>query len=283
MVELKNLTKTYSDFSLNIDMELSEGRVSGLVGRNGAGKSTTIKAILGLIHPDSGIVTVFGKNPAELTGEEKENIGAAFSNSGFSSYLTINDIIHIMRSMYKCFDEEWFTSSCIKFNLPFDKKLKEFSTGMNARLKVLVACSHKAKLLILDEPTAGLDVVARNEVLDFLRLYLAEDPSRSLLISSHISTDLEGLCDDIYMIHNGRILLHEDTDVITSEYALMKLTDESYNEIDKKYILSTKKESFGWSCLTNQKQYYADNYPGVVMEDGGIDELIIMMSKEDIQ
>lgn len=280
MVELKNLTKNYGKFQLNVDLTLEEGRVSGLVGRNGAGKSTTIKAILGLIKSDGGSVELFGKNPFALTTAEKEQIGVAFSNSGFSTALTINDIIPVMRSMYKEFDEEWFRSYCTKCSLPFDKHLKEFSTGMVARLRVITACSHKAKLLILDEPTAGLDVVARNEVLDFLRSYLAEDPGRSMLISSHISSDLEGLCDDIYMIHNGKIVLHEETDVIAYEYAVLKLTPAAYAEIDKQYILSTKEESFGYSCLTANRQYYAENYPNAVMETGSIDDLIIMMSKE---
>lgn len=281
MVKIQDLTKSYEDFNLNISLELPEGRVTGLVGRNGAGKSTTIKSILGLTRPDSGSVTVFGKDSGELSASDKERIGVAFSDSGFSTYLTLSDVVAILRNMYKDFDETWFTASCRKYNLPFSKRLKDFSTGMKARLRVLVACSHKADLLILDEPTSGLDVIARNEVLDLIRSYLAEDPSRSVLISSHISSDLEGLCDDIYMIHNGRIVLHEDTDVITSEYALMKLTPSSYEEIDKQYIISAKQESFGWSCLTGQKQYYAENYPNVVMESGCIDDLIIMMSKED--
>ena len=281
MVEINKLTKTYGDFRLSINFELPEGRVSGLVGRNGAGKSTAIKAILGLIKPDSGSIKIFSKEADNLIAEDKENIGVVFSDSGFSSYFTVKDIISVLRNMYKNFNEEWFKESCKKYELPYEKKLKEFSTGMNARLKVLIACSHKAKLLILDEPTAGLDVIARNEVLDLLREYLAEDPLRSILISSHISTDLEGLCDDIYMIHNGKIILHEDTDVITSEYALLKLTPSVYAGIDKQYILSSKEENFGWSCLTNQKQYYSENYPDVIIETGSIDDLIIMMAKEE--
>ena len=281
MIIINDLTKTYGDFKLNISMQLPEGRVTGLVGRNGAGKSTAIKSILGLIRPDSGSVEVFGKDSKELSEQDKENIGVAFSDSGFSSYLSINDIIPILRNMYSNFDEEWFKETCKKCNLPFDKQLREYSTGMNARLRVLVACSHNAKLLILDEPTAGLDVVARNEVLDLLREYLAKDSSRSMLISSHISSDLEGLCDDIYMINKGKIVMHEDTDAINLQYAVLKLSDASYEQIDKQYIISTRKEKFGYSCLTNQRQFYAENYPELVIETGSIDELIIMMSKEE--
>lgn len=279
MIKADNLTKNYGDFTLNITMNIPEGRVSGLVGRNGSGKSTTIKAILGLIRPDGGTVTVMGKDAGTFGPEEKKKTGAAFSDSGFSTYLCINDIIRILRGMYSDFDEEWFRTKCSEYALPLDKRLKDFSTGMNAGLRVITACSHKAKLLILDEPTAGLDVIARNEVLDMLRDYLSEDEERTMLISSHISADLEGLCDDIYMIHDGKIILHEDTDVILSDYALMKVTGERYESLDKQYILKSRKESYGYSCLTNQRQFYAENYPDIVMEKGGIDELIIMMSQ----
>lgn len=280
MITIRNLTKTYGDFRLNISMEIQTGRVTGLVGRNGAGKSTTIKSLLGLVRPDGGEVRVLGKPASELTSADRENIGVAFSDSGFSSYLKLRDVVSILRNAYPNFDEKWFLDACRKGRLPMDKPLKEFSTGMRARARVLIACSHKAKLLILDEPTAGLDVVARNEVLDMLRDYLAEDGERTVLISSHISTDLEGFCDDIYMLHDGEIVLHEDTDVILGEYGVLRLSDKAYEQIDKQYILKTRRESFGYTCLTNQRQFYADNYPDIVIEAGSIDELIIMMAKE---
>ena len=149
---------------------------------------------------------------------------------------------------------------------------------MKAKLRVLVAISHKARLLILDEPTAGLDVEARNEILDLLRQYMAEDERRSIIISSHISTDLEGLCDDIYLIHDGKMLLHEEIDSIMSSYALVKIEEKDYEAIDKTYFLTTRKENFGYVCLTNQKQYYIENYPKLVVENGNIDELILMMT-----
>ena len=279
MIKLTDAQKNYGDFRLHLDMELPAGRVSGLVGRNGAGKSTTVKAILGLIRLDGGSAEVFGRNARDLTPEDKERIGAAFSDSGFSGYLTAEDIARILKNTYARFDEKLFRDYCEKNALPMKKRIREFSTGMNAKLRVLTAISHSADLLILDEPTAGLDVVARNEVLDMLREYLAADPGRAMLISSHISSDLEGLCDDIYMIHDGRIVLHEDTDVILGEYASLKLSPESYEKLDKRYVLRTKKESFGYTCLTNRRRFYAENYPEIVLEAGGIDEMIILMSE----
>ena len=148
---------------------------------------------------------------------------------------------------------------------------------MKAKLKVLVAISHNARLLLLDEPTAGLDVIARDELLDLLRSFMEQDEERSILISSHISSDLESLCDDLYMIHDGKIVLHEDTDVLLSDYALLKVSAEQYETLEKQYILKVKKESFGYCCLTDQKQFYLDNYPQIVIENGTIDNVITMM------
>lgn len=149
---------------------------------------------------------------------------------------------------------------------------------MKAKLKLLVALCHNASLLILDEPTVGLDVMVRDELLDMLRNYMEEDENRSILISSHISSDLEGLCDDFYMIHDGEILLHEQTDVLLDGYAVLKLEPEQYERIDKQYLLKYKKESYGYRCLTDQRQFYLDNYPDIVLEKGNIDDLIVMMT-----
>lgn len=278
MVSVRNLTKNYGDFSLNVSMDIPDGRITGLVGKNGAGKSTTIKSVLGLIRPDGGTVRVFDKNAEELTTKDKQKIGVALSDSGFSAYLTVKDIAKILEKMYDSFDRKNFLATCRHYELPDDKLIQKFSTGMKAKLRVLVALSHDAKLLVMDEPTAGMDVEARNEILDIIRGYLTEKEDRAVLITSHIATDLEGLCDDIYMIHKGKILLHEDTDVILSDYAVIKVEDREFQKLDQNYIIGWKKESFGYCCLTNQKQYFIDNYPGMVIEKCGIDDLILIMT-----
>ena len=198
------------------------------------------------------------------------------SDSGFSCYLTIKDIIAILRNMYPRFEQACFEKQCEKFKLPMNKKIRDFSTGMKRKLQVLAAISHGADFLILDEPTAGLDVLARDEMLTMLREYM-ETEGRSILISSHISSDLEDFCDDIYMIDEGKIVMHEDTDVLLNEYGLLKVREEQYEKLDKSYIIRSKKENFGYSCLTNEKQFYEENYPDVVIEKGSIDELIMMM------
>lgn len=182
----------------------------------------------------------------------------------------------VNQHMYTDFEKEYFLSQCERFHLPLNKMIKEFSTGMKAKLKVLLALSHNAQFLILDEPTSGLDTIARDEILDLLREYM-ETEGRSILISSHISTDLETLCDEIYMIHNGGIVLHEETDCLFDQYGVLKVSEEQFRTLDKQYLLRTLKEPFGYSCLTNEKAFYVENYPAITIERGNIDNIITTM------
>lgn len=277
MLKIENVRKNYDNFSLNCTLEVKKGQITGLIGQNGAGKSTTFKAILGLISMDGGTIHLLGKDIKDFTATDREDLGVVLSDSGFSGYLTINDILPVLKNLYKNFDASFFMKQVQKFQLPLTKKIKDFSTGMKAKLKVLVAISHNAKVLILDEPTSGLDVIARDDILEMLREFMEKDEERAILISSHISSDLETLCDDLYMIHEGSVILHEDTDVLLSDYALLKVNDEQFYKLDKQYLLRIKKETYGYSCLTNQKQYYMENYPDIAFDKGTIDEVIMMM------
>lgn len=277
MLKMDHVTKKYGGFTLDCTMEVRKGCVTGLIGKNGAGKSTAFKAVLGLIRTDGGSIELLGTPIQQFSGKDRQRIGVALSDSGFSSYLSVRDIAAILKNLYDGFDDRVFLEKCQQSDLPLNKKLKEFSTGMKAKLKVLVAVNHGASLLILDEPTVGLDVVARDEILEMLRDYMEQDADRSILISSHISSDLETLCDDLYMIDHGQILLHEETDVLLSDYALLKLGKEQYEKVDRRYLLQKREAPYGYACLTNQKQFYMDNYPDIVIEKGGIDDLITMM------
>lgn len=276
MLVLKDAEKHYDKFDLNCSLEVQPGCITGLIGKNGAGKTTAFKIILGLIRKEGGTAEVFGKPVEKLGVEDRAQMGVVLADSGFSGYLMIKDLIPMLDSMYPTFQKEDFLRYCKRLQLPKDKKIKEFSTGMKRKLQLLAAISHDAKLLILDEPTAGMDVLARDELLDILREYM-EQEDRAILISSHISSDLENLCDDLYMIDDGKIVLHEETDTLLSDYAVLKVTEGQYENLDKKHLVCHRRESYGYSCLTNQKQYYQENYPEVEMEKGSIDEVMTMM------
>lgn len=278
MITMQNVRKTYGNFIFEMSMELPEGQILGLIGKNGAGKSTAIKLILGLCRADEGSIRVFGHESKELPETLRQEIGVSLAESGFSGELTVNDAKHILKKMYHSFDENYFIKQSENLKLPMNKKIKEFSTGMKAKLRVLTTMTHHAKLLIMDEPTAGLDVEARNEILDMLRAYIAEDESRSILITSHISTDLESLCDELYLIHDGKLILHEGTDAILEQYGILKVSEEQYRTLDQSSILKVQKENYGYACFTNDKKFYQENYPQIAVENGGIDELILMMT-----
>lgn len=279
MLKIKDLRKSYGTFELNCSMEIPAGCITGLVGSNGAGKSTTFKSVLGLISIDGGSIEVFGKEIHTWTKAEKQRMGVVPANGGFNTYLTMKDMETVLSRMYPRFDRAMFREYCRRYQLPADKRIKEFSTGMLAKAKILAAITHKADLLLLDEPTTGLDVLAREELLDMLRAYMEENEERTILISSHISTDLEGLCDDLYMIDNGEIVLHEEMDVLLGQYGILKVTQSQFDAMEKQYLLRVMKESYGYRCLTREKQFYMENYPNLALEKGNVDEVIAMMVK----
>ena len=274
---MEHVRKNYESFSLNCSLEVKSGYVTGLIGKNGAGKSTVFKMILGLIAKDSGTIRLFDKEIQTLNDKEKQQLGVVLSDSGFSGYLTIHDIIPILDHLYEHFDKSFFVKQIQRFRLPQNQKIKEFSTGMKAKLNVLIALSHHATFLILDEPTNGLDVLAREEIIDLIREFMEEDENRLVLISSHISSDLEGLCDDIYMIDDGKFVFHETTDCLLDQYGLLKLTNKQFDQVDPSYFIKTRKENYGYAVLTNQKQFYQENYPEIIIEKNNFDTLFSMM------
>ena len=278
MLKIEHLQKHYDNFALDCSLNVKPGCVTGLIGANGAGKSTTFKAVLGLISTDGGTVQIMGKDLKTFTAKDRQRLGVVLSDSGFSGYLTIRDVLSILNQMYDTFDRKFFLEQTERFQLPMDRPIREFSTGMRAKLKVLAAISHDVRLLLLDEPTAGLDVIARDSLLEMLQDFMERDEERAILISSHISSDLETLCDDLYMIHQGRVALHEDTDVLLSDYGILKMDEQQFRKLDKEYILRYKREEYGYCCLTNQRQFYMENVPGIGVEKGSGDEVITMMA-----
>lgn len=278
LLKIRNLKKSYGDFKLDCSLEVRKGRVTGIIGGNGAGKTTTFKSILGLVFPESGRIELFGKEISEIRREDKMKIGTVMAETGFSTMLRIKDIIGIMRAMYPDFKKENFLEKCNHYQLPMDKAIKDFSTGMKAKLKVLLAISYDAELLILDEPTVGLDYLTRNELLDEMRNYM-ENEEKGILISSHISEDLETICDDLYFLHQGKILLHEETDKILSNYGVLKVNLEQIKTLNKRWITHQRETSFGYELLTNCRQFYTENYPELVMEKGSVDQIQVFLMK----
>ena len=278
MLEIKGVKKSYGEFQLDCSLNVEKGRITGLVGENGAGKSTLFKTVLGLISYDAGEIKVLGKTPEELSEKEKEELGVVLAETGFTGYLKGKDVEAILAKLYPKFEAEKIHQMCKEYQIPLNKFIKDYSTGMKAKLNLIIALTHQAKFLMLDEPTAGLDVGAREGLLDILREYMEEEPERSILISSHISSDLEHLCDDVYVIHKGKIVLHEEMDTILEKYAVLKVSEEQYQTVDKSYLLKEKKEIFGIACLTNEKQYYIENYPEIVVESGSLDQVILMLT-----
>ena len=206
LLSLKNLQKNYPGFSLDVSMEIEEGQITGLIGANGAGKSTTFKVILGLVHSDAGEIRLFNKDMEQISQKEKADIGATLSDSGFSNCLTVKQIVHILTETYEKFDREMFEKRCSLFSIPMDKKLKEFSTGMKAKLKVLTATSFDARLLVLDEPTAGLDPRGRDEVLDQVSA-LQKSRGITVILVSHSMEDVARLVDRIIVMHKGKVAM----------------------------------------------------------------------------
>ena len=223
ILEVTNLNKKYSDFELkNINIKLPKGMIMGLIGENGAGKSTTIKSILNVINTDSGEIKIFEKDNRKYEKEIKEEIGVVLDDSFLSEYLNPNDINKIMKNIYKNWDEKLYFNYVEKFKLPKDKISKEYSSGMKMKLKIAVALSHHPKLLILDEPTSGLDPIARNEILDIFQDFI-QDEENGILVSSHITSDLEHIADYITFISEGKIVFTKTRDELLDNYGISKM------------------------------------------------------------
>ena len=277
MIKCSNVTKQYSDFTMNVSCEIKQGLITGLIGRNGAGKSTLFKAMLGLIHIDSGEIRYSSQLMDEKHSINHEMIGCVLTDAFFNQYLSAKDIKGILKRTYQNFDEIFFDNFMIRYHIPINKRIKDLSTGMKASVKIACALSHHPQLLILDEPTNGLDVIARDEILDILRRFMEEDPTHSILMSSHIFSDLENLCDEIIMMHHGNVSLVESMDELENSYGVLKVSDNQYEVLDKNYLIASIPTSYGYQCITNHMQFYVENYPEVIIEKCSMDEVFTVL------
>ena len=278
ILEVRNLTKQYADFTLDhVSFSIPKGTIMGLIGENGAGKSTTINAILDLIHKDDGTVTFWGQ---ELSSAKqlKEDIGVVFDGINFYETLTAAKVGKISQTAYKQWDDRLYREYLNRFQLPTDKEIKTFSKGMKMKLCIAVALSHRPKLLILDEATSGLDPVMRDDILDVF-LEFVQDEEHSIMISSHITTDLEKVADTITFIHQGKVLFCKAKDELLYHYGIIRCGAAIFDEIYKSEILAYRKEDYQWNVLVADKEKARRRYKNAVVDDAAIDDILLLYVK----
>lgn len=277
-IELKNVCRKYPKFCLdNITFSVPKGTVMGFIGENGAGKSTTIKAILGLLKSGEGEITVLGENASNLSPATKEKIGVVFDGLTFPNVLTVKQLDKVMRGIYKTWNSETFFGYMDRFGLPTGKKLKTFSRGMEMRLSIAAALSHSPELLVLDEPTSGLDPVMRSEILDIF-LDFMQDENHSIFLSTHITSDLDHIADNICFIHKGRIMFTEERGEMLEKHRILKCGDDELAQIDKNDIIGMRKGRFHNEILTVN----AEKYPQITADAPTIDEIMVYYVGSDV-
>lgn len=289
-IEVRNLTKKYDDFEIdNMCFDIPEGSIVGFIGENGAGKSTTMKAILGLVPPEAGEIRVLDHPVGKDSVDEnwREQISVVFDECNFPNELKVKNINIIMKNIYRTWNENLFKEYLQKFELPVNKKVRELSRGMKMKLSIAAALSHDSRLLILDEATSGLDPVVRNEILDIFRGYV-EDEKRTIFLSSHITSDIEKVADYIMLIHKGKVLLMESKDKLLYEYGMVKCTKEQADKIPTGIIVGREDGSFGTSVLVRDRQSlkesdfvdrYARDIQQPVIDRVGIEDILLYVVK----
>ena len=277
ILEIKNLSKKYDSFELkNINIELPKGTIMGFIGENGAGKTTTIKSILNIINKDSGQIKIFGLDNKET--KIKEDIGVVLDDSFLSEYLNPLDINKIMKNIYKNWDEKLYFKYIEDFKLSKEKISKEYSNGMKMKLKIAVALSHHPKLLILDEPTLGLDPIARNEILDIFQEFI-QDENKGIFVSSHITSDLEHIADYITFINNGEIIFSKTKDELLESYGIARCSKEQFDKIKKEDYIKYKKNKYEYDVLIENKYEFRKNYNISVIDKTSLENIMLIYIK----
>lgn len=280
ILQVENLTKQYSDFKLDhVSFSVPKGTIMGLIGENGAGKSTTINAILDLIKKDDGTVTFWGQNLVS-SKQLKEDIGVVFDGINFYETLTPVKVGKISDAAYQQWDGLLYQDYLKRFQIPLDKEIKTLSKGMKMKLSIAVALSHKPKLLILDEATSGLDPVMRDDILDVF-LEFVQDENHSILMSSHITTDLEKVADYITFIHQGKVVFCKTKDELRYNYGIVRCGAAVFDSIDKSEILTYRKEDYQWNVLVADKERARHKYKTAIVDDATIDDILLLYVKGD--
>lgn len=278
-LEIKNISKTYKNFKLDdVSFVLPCGHIMGLIGENGAGKSTIINCILDIIEKDSGSISVLGQKNDKNNVSLKENIGVVLDASDVYDNYTVKQVENIMKDVYKQWNHEVYDYYIQKFALPLNKMIKDFSRGMKMKMAITIALSHQPKLLILDEATSGLDPIMRDEILDVFMEFV-QDENHAILLSSHISSDLEKIADYIAFIHEGKLILSTSKDELIYEYGLMKCRNDEFDMIDKEDIIRYRIKTYEVEILVKDREKMAKKYPNCIVDPTKLDDIMMLYVK----
>lgn len=251
-IEINGVVKKYKNFTLDeVNFNVPVGKIVGFIGENGSGKSTTMKAIVDLISIDEGSIKVFGKNINELTSSEREEIGVVLDEVCLPEKLTVKQLNFIFKDIFKGWNNEKFLQFLQTFGIDINKKIKDLSKGMKAKLNLAIAFSHSSKIVILDEPMNGLDPVARDEVMEIIEDFTS-DSEHSVLISSHIISDLEKICDYVVFIHNGKVFLQDEKKVLLKQFETLEMSEEEFENFDKMKVIRYKKLGDNYTVFMNK-------------------------------
>ncbi|MEG3039431.1 MAG: ABC transporter ATP-binding protein [Erysipelotrichaceae bacterium] len=280
ILKVENLEKVYKDFSLKkISFNLPKGCIMGFIGENGSGKTTTIKAILGIIK-SSGSISLFGKDAKKDELQIKEDIGVVFDECCFHESFRPKDIDLMLKNIYKQWDSNYFYRLCEEFSLPFDKKIKDLSKGMKMKCSIAAALAHHPKLLIMDEATSGLDPIIRDEILD-LFLDFIQDENHSILFSSHITSDVEKIADYVTFIEKGEIVFSQAKDELLENAGILKIGETAFKEMDQKDIVNYRKHAFGYEVLVSDRIKVRKKYMDAILDPARLEDIMLFYARGD--
>ncbi len=282
-IEIKGLRKAYDHFALEeIDLTLPGGAIMGLIGENGAGKTTLIKCILNLIHRDAGEITLMGMDNIKQEKLAKQEIGVVLDECFFHESLHAGGVEQILGPVFNTWDHALFVHYLDKFSLPEKRIIKEYSRGMKMKLSLAAALAHRPRLLILDEATSGLDPVVRDEILEEFLAFIS-DEAHSILVSSHITSDLEKVADYITYIHKGRVALAGEKDTILEQYGRLVCTREQLDAVARENIVGVRHSQFGSEALVRDRRQLRRQHPSLAVEDVTLDEIMVFVGRGNEQ
>lgn len=280
-IEISGITKKYRGFTLdNISFNVPKGSIMGFIGQNGAGKTTTIRSLLNIVHIDEGEINLLGLDHFHSEQEIKERIAAVFDELPFHDFFNAGDMARIFEGIYPKWDNAVYAGYLDRLQLPMKKKIGEFSKGMKMKLQIACALSHNAELLIMDEATTGLDPVVRDEILHIFMEYL-QDGERSILMSSHITSDLEKIADSVALIDKGRLLISGYKDDILESHGILKCDKSELPNIAAEDIVSVRMNAYGAEVMLKDRQSASYKYSGAIIDPASLDDIMLYYVHKD--